>query len=73
MLHFLTLELIRVRSRTPQELPKLRAKGLGRKKISRELGIGVGTVLRIAQEARKGGSENVGSKTFRTTARFRIE
>jgi hypothetical protein len=32
--------------------------GLAWKKISRELGVGVSTVLRIAQEARKSGSEN---------------
>jgi DNA invertase Pin-like site-specific DNA recombinase len=32
-------------------IASLRARGLGWKKISRELGVGVGTVLRIAQEA----------------------
>jgi len=44
----------------------LRAQGLGWKKISRQLGCGVSTVLRIAQEAQQGGSKNPG-KTHRTT------
>lgn len=44
----------------------LRAQGFGWKKISRELGVGVSTVLRIAQEARKSGSTNPKPKTFRT-------
>ena len=47
----------------------LRASGLGWKKISRELGVGVSTVLRIAQEARKSGSENPKSETLRTPSR----
>jgi DNA invertase Pin-like site-specific DNA recombinase len=34
------------------KVAKLRAQGLGWKKISRELGVGVSTVLRISQEAR---------------------
>src|SRR5207249_3834730 len=34
----------------------LRAQGLGWKKIAREMGIGVSTVLRVAQESRQGGS-----------------
>jgi hypothetical protein len=38
----------------------LRNSGLGWKKISKELGVGVGTVLRIAQEASEGGSKNPG-------------
>jgi DNA invertase Pin-like site-specific DNA recombinase len=47
----------------------LRTQGLGWKKISRELGIGVSTVLRIAQEARKGGSENHKPQHSRTPVR----
>jgi DNA invertase Pin-like site-specific DNA recombinase len=42
----------------------LRERGLGWKKISRELGVGVGTVLRVAQEARKRGSENQSPSQF---------
>jgi DNA invertase Pin-like site-specific DNA recombinase len=44
----------------------LRNSGLGWKKISKELGVGVGTVLRIAQEASEGGSKNPRHRTFRT-------
>jgi DNA invertase Pin-like site-specific DNA recombinase len=51
------------------KIAKLRAQGYGWKKISRELGVGVSTVLRIAQEAGKSGSENPHMKTFRTPAR----
>ena len=47
----------------------LRAQGRGWKKIARELGIGVSTVLRIAQEGRKSGSENAEHQAFRTPAR----
>jgi hypothetical protein len=47
---------------------KMRAQ-LGWKKISRELGVGVSTVLRITQEAGKSGSENSKPQTFRTTVR----
>jgi hypothetical protein len=50
-------------------IAKLRAQGLGWKKISRELGVGVGTVLRIAQEGGKSGSENPKAQTSRTIAR----
>ena len=50
-------------------IPALRAQGFGWKKISRELGVGVGTVLRIAQETRKSGSENLRQTAFRTTVR----
>jgi DNA invertase Pin-like site-specific DNA recombinase len=38
-------------------IASLRASGLGWKKISKELSVGVGTVLRIAQEASAGGSK----------------
>jgi DNA invertase Pin-like site-specific DNA recombinase len=41
------------------KIAKLRAQGLGWKKISRELGVGVSTVLRIAHEARESGSETI--------------
>ena len=51
------------------KIAKLRAQGLGWKKISRELKVGVGTVLRIAHEARESGLENPSAKTFRTIAR----
>ena len=44
-------------------IARLRASGLGWKKISRELGVGVGTVLRVAQEASQVGS---GIPAFRT-------
>lgn len=40
------------------KIANLRAQGLGWKKISRELGVGVSTVLRIARESPKGGSES---------------
>jgi len=50
-------------------IAKLRAQGVGWKKISRELGVGVGTVLRIVHEAREGGSENHKSQTSRTPIR----
>jgi DNA invertase Pin-like site-specific DNA recombinase len=50
-------------------IAKLRAQGLGWKKISRELGIGVGTVLRIAHEALESGSENPKPQTSRTLVR----
>lgn len=43
-----------------------RAQGHGWQKISRELGVGVGTVLRIAQEASEGHSKNPKTRTFRT-------
>jgi DNA invertase Pin-like site-specific DNA recombinase len=39
-------------------IASLRARGLGWKRISKELSVGVGTVLRIAQEASAGGSKN---------------
>ena len=39
-------------------IANLRARGLGWKKISKELGLGVGTVRRIAQEASADGSKN---------------
>lgn len=45
-------------------IARLRSQGLGWKKISRELGVGVGTVLRIAQEALRCGSTNVRSAGF---------
>jgi DNA invertase Pin-like site-specific DNA recombinase len=51
------------------KIAKLREQGLGWKKISRELGVGVSTVLRIAHEARESGSENSNSKSFRTRVR----
>jgi len=51
------------------KIAKLRAQGLGWKKISRELKVGVGTVLRIAHEARESGSENPKAQTFRTSLR----
>jgi DNA invertase Pin-like site-specific DNA recombinase len=44
----------------------LRKAGLGWQKISKELGVGVGTVLRVAQEASEGHSKNPTPKTFRT-------
>jgi DNA invertase Pin-like site-specific DNA recombinase len=50
-------------------IARLRKQGLGWKKISRELGIGVSTVLRIAQEARSGGSENPKPQHSRTPVR----
>jgi DNA invertase Pin-like site-specific DNA recombinase len=53
----------------PSRIAALRAQGAGWKKISRELGIGVGTVLRIAQEARESGSKNHTHQTFRTPVR----
>jgi DNA invertase Pin-like site-specific DNA recombinase len=46
----------------------LRAQGLGWIKISREMGVGVGTVLRVAQEARQGHSTNPKESTGRTFA-----
>jgi DNA invertase Pin-like site-specific DNA recombinase len=56
------------------KIAKLRAQGLGWKKISRELGVGVSTVLRIAHEARKSGSENPKAQILRTAARkIRVE
>jgi DNA invertase Pin-like site-specific DNA recombinase len=48
------------------KIAKLRAQGLGWKKIARELGVGVGTVLRIAQEGRESGSKNITPQTSRT-------
>jgi DNA invertase Pin-like site-specific DNA recombinase len=52
-------------------IAKLRAQGLGWKKISRELGVAVSTVLRVAQET---GSENPKPKTVRTLGgRIRID
>ena len=47
-------------------IARLRASGLGWKKISRELGVGVGTVLRVAQEAAQRDSKNPGHSTCRT-------
>jgi DNA invertase Pin-like site-specific DNA recombinase len=44
----------------------LRRKGLGWKKISKELGVGIGTVLRIAQNGCGGGSKNYRCQNFRT-------
>lgn len=44
-------------------IANLRAQGVGWKRISRELGVGVGTVLRIAHEAQEGGSENPRAQT----------
>jgi len=40
-----------------RRIASLRAQGLGWKKIARELGVGVSTVLRAAQESGVGGSE----------------
>ena len=37
----------------PRELGRLRAQGFGWKKISREMGIGVGTLYRLAAEGSK--------------------
>jgi hypothetical protein len=51
------------------KIAKLRSQGHGWKKISRELGVGVSTVLRIAHEARETGSENPKPQTSRTPAR----
>jgi hypothetical protein len=51
--HRVTQELVEA-----SKIAKLRVQGLGWKKISRELGVGVSTVLRITQESRKSGSEN---------------
>jgi len=51
------------------KIAKLRAQGLGWKKISRELGVGISTVLRIAHEAREGGSENSKPQILRTRGR----
>jgi DNA invertase Pin-like site-specific DNA recombinase len=51
------------------KIAKLRAQGHGWKKISRELGVGVSTVLRIAHEAPESGSENPLTKPFRTPTR----
>lgn len=48
------------------QIARLRAQGLGWKKISREMGIGVSTVLRIVEEAKERGSENAKSVIFRT-------
>ncbi len=42
----------------PSRVAALRASGLGWRKISKQLKVGVGTVLRIAREASKSGSEN---------------
>jgi DNA invertase Pin-like site-specific DNA recombinase len=53
----------------PSRIAALRAQGLGWKKISRELGRGVGTVLRIAHEAPEAGSKNPTPQTFRTPLR----
>ena len=50
-------------------IAKLRAQGLGWKKISRELKVGVGTLLRIAQEAGKTGSTNPTQQTSRIPTR----
>src|SRR6185312_12359828 len=47
-------------------IAKLRSQGLGWKKISKHLGVGVGTVRRIAQEASERGSEKSKDKSFRT-------
>jgi hypothetical protein len=62
--HRVTQELVEA-----SKIAKLRAQGLGWKKISRELGVGVSTVLRITQESRISGSENPKPKNFRTPAR----
>jgi DNA invertase Pin-like site-specific DNA recombinase len=51
------------------KIAKLRAQGHGWKKISCDLGVGVSTVLRIAQEAGKSGSENPKVQTSRTPVR----
>jgi DNA invertase Pin-like site-specific DNA recombinase len=53
----------------PARIAALRKSGLGWKKISKELGVGVGTVPRIAQEASEGGSRNPKAQTFRTFPR----
>jgi DNA invertase Pin-like site-specific DNA recombinase len=53
----------------PARIAALRKSGLGWKKISKELGVGVGTVPRIAQEASEGGSRNPKAQTFRTSPR----
>lgn len=58
-------------------IASLRATGMGWKKIAGELGVGVGTVLRVAQEASQRGSKNPasdflnrrGSKIPRATSR----
>jgi DNA invertase Pin-like site-specific DNA recombinase len=42
----------------------LRAAGYGWKKIAKELGVGVSTVLRVAQEAPQGGSKNPRGRDF---------
>jgi DNA invertase Pin-like site-specific DNA recombinase len=43
----------------------LRKAGLGWQKIAKEMGVGVSTVLRIAQEASEGHSKNPKSRNFR--------
>ena len=53
----------------PARIAALRKSGLGWQKISRELGVGVGTVLRIAHEGPEGHSKNHTSNTFRTPER----
>jgi DNA invertase Pin-like site-specific DNA recombinase len=50
----------------PARIAALRNSGLGWKKIARELGVGVSTVKRIAQEAPHDGSKNPKVQTFRT-------
>ena len=52
---------------------ELRSRGLGWKKIATELRLGVGTVLRIAQEAPERGSENLVAQTSRTTPRKQLK
>ena len=52
----------------PTRIAALRNSGLGWKKISKELGIGVGTVLRIAQGNSELGSRNVRHSSLRTTS-----
>ena len=57
--HRVTQELVEA-----SKIAELRAQGPAWKKISRKLGVGVSTVLRITQESRKSGSENPKPKNF---------
>ena len=50
----------------PSRVTELRLRGLGWKRVARELGIGVSTAKRIAQQASEGGSTNPTAQTFRT-------
>lgn len=55
------------------QIARLRSSGLGWKKISRELGVGVSTVLRVAQSASQRGSKIPGPQTSRTPIPKTIE